>query len=362
MSTELIDQLDAYGKWLEEHCATVLRSPFAAAVSDHDTEIGDIAEVEVGSRPSVSSGRRLMLAAAIVVLVGTAVVALWLHRSTSTEPADLPADPSGALFVLPPTTDGMALSNGVIWAVAPDSTSTNVVNAMIVGRRDGDGFVDIIGITDTADRPGGAPADSSTEIDTAAGKALVTAGANFAVQQRGDRWIQLTNVGDEPTIRELLQAITLTSDGIAFEPVDGFVEIDASTGKPAPAPNTTYTAAFTDGTATFTVSTTTASSPLFAPILTTNLTGVPQPFHGFAVLAPQRVEQVTINGRDGWLVVTKSDGGSSRAVNWQATPNRIVGVSGNATDEQLVDLAQRLQIVDEATWTRALPAYTRLGP
>ena len=345
MSTELIDQLDAYGKWLEEHCATVLRSPFAAAVSDHDTEIGDIAEVEVGSRPSVSSGRRLMLAAAIVVLVGTAVVALWLHRSTSTEPADLPADPSGALFVLPPTTDGMALSNGVIWAVAPDSTSTNVVNAMIVGRRDGDGFVDIIGITDTADRPGGAPADSSTEIDTAAGKALVTAGANFAVQQRGDRWIRLTNAGDEPTIGELLQAITLTSDGIAFEPVDGFVEIDASTGKPAPAPNTVYTAAFTDGTATFTVSTATASSPLFA-----------------ALLAAQRVEQVTINGRDGWLVVTKSDGGSSHAVNWQATPNRIVGVSGNATDEQLVDLAQRLQIVDEATWTRALPAYTREGP
>ena len=345
MSTELIDQLDAYGKWLEEHCATVLRSPFAAAVSDHDTEIGDIAEVEVGSRPSVSSGRRLMLAAAILVLVGTAVVALWLHRSTSTEPADLPADPSGALFVLPPTADGMALSDGVIWAVAPDSTSTNVVNAMIVGRRDGDGFVDIIGITDTADRPGGAPADSSTEIDTAAGKALVTAGANFAVQQRGDRWIRLTNAGDEPTIGELLQAITLTSDGIAFEPVDGFVEIDASTGKPAPAPNTVYTAAFTDGTATFTVSTATASSPLFA-----------------ALLAAQRVEQVTINGRDGWLVVTKSDGGSSHAVNWQATPNRIVGVSGNATDEQLVDLAQRLQIVDEATWTRALPAYTREGP
>ena len=345
MSTELIDQLDAYGKWLEEHCATVLRSPFAAAASDHDTEIGDIAEVEVGSRPSVSSGRRLMLAAAIVVLVGTAVVALWLHRSSSTEPADLPPDPNGALFVLPPTADGMALSDGVISAVAPDSTSTNVVNAMIVGRCDGDGFVDIIGITDTADRPEGALADSLTEIDTASGKTLVTAGANFAFQQRGDRWIRLTNAGDQPTIGELLQAITLTVDGIAFEPVDGFVEVEASTGSPLPVPNTMYTAARTDGTATFTVSTATASSPLFA-----------------ALLAAERVQLVTINGHHGWLVSTRSDGASSHSLTWQATPNRIVGVSGNATDEQLVDLARRLQIVDEATWTRALPAYTREAP
>jgi hypothetical protein len=282
-----------------------------------------------------------MLAAAAVVLIGTAVVALWLHRSTSTEPAELPADPNGALFVLPPTADGMALSDGVIWAVAPGSKSSNVVNAMIVGRPDGDGFVDIIGITDTADRPGGASANSLTEMDTAAGKALVSPGANLAIQQRGDRWIRLTNAGDEPTVGELLQAITLTADGIAFEPVDGFVEVGVSTGELAPTPNTMYTAARTDSTATFTVSTATASSPLFA-----------------ALLAAERVELVTINGHNGWLVSTRSDGGSSHSL----TPKRIVGVSGNATDEQLVDLARRLQIVDEATWTTALPAYTRETP
>jgi hypothetical protein len=345
MSTELIDQLDAYGVWLEEHCATVLRSPSDAASPDDDAEAGDVAEVEVRSRSSVSSGRRLMLAAAVVVLIATAVVALWLHRSTSTEPAELPADPNGALFVLPPTADGMALSDGVLWAVAPDSVPTNVVNTMIVGRPDGDGFVNIIGITDTADRPGGASADSLTEIDTAAGKALVSAGANIAIQQRGDRWIRLTNAGDEPTIGELLQGITLAAKGIVFEPVDRFVEIDAATGQSAPQPNTMFSAALTDGTATFTVSTATAASPLFA-----------------ALLATERVEPVTINGHNGWLVSTRSDGGSSHSLTWQATPNRIVGVSGNATDEQLVDLARRLQIVDEATWTRALPGYTREAP
>lgn len=348
MSTELIDQLDAYGIWLEEHCATVLRSPSAGWAPDHDTEIGDIAEVEVEvrSRSSASSGRRLMLAATVVVLVGTAVVALWSHRSTSTAPSGLPADPNGALFVLPPTADGMALSDGVLWEVAPDSVPTNVVNAMIVGRPDGDCFVDIIGITDTADRPGPPSTDSWTEIDTAAGTALVSAGATpMAIQQRGDRWIRVTSAADERTIGELLQAITLTAEGIAFEPVDGFLEVGASTGASVPAPNNMYTAALTDGTVPFTVSTATAASPLFA-----------------ALFATERVEPVTINGRDGWLVFTKSDGGSSHAVAWQATPNRIVGVSGNATDQQLVDLAQRLQMVDEETWTKALPGYSRESP
>lgn len=344
MSTDLIDQLDAYGLWLEAHCAAVLRSPAPALAPDNDIEIRDVAESEVQSHSSGPTGRRLMLAAAVVVLVATAAVALWSHRSTPTGPAGLPADPNGALFVLP-TGDDLVLSDGTLWAVAPGSVLTGVVNAMIVGRPDGDGFVGIVGITESADRPS-SPPDSWTEIHTAAGTALVNTGAlpRITIQQRGDRWIRLTNVADEPTIGELLQSITLTADGISFEPVDGFVEVDTFTGNPSTQPNTVFSAALADSTATFTVSTGTASSPLFAALLAEGL------------------DPVTINGRDGWLVSMKSDGGSLHALAWQVTPNRIVGVSGNATDQQLVDFAQRLQIVDEAAWTRALPGYTRESP
>ena len=343
MSTDLIDQLDAYGHWLEQHCAAVLRPHSASRAAAPEIEIRDEAEGEATSRSSASSGHRLMLAAAVVVLVATAAVALWSHRSTSKGPAGLPADPNGALFVLP-IGDGLVLSDGTMWAVAPDSVQTSVVNAMVVGRPDGEAFVGIVGITDSADRPESPPADAWTEIDTAAGTALVSGGAlPMAIQQRGDRWIRLTNVIDEPTIAALLQAITLTADGIAFESVDGFVEIDAFAGNPAVLPNTLYSAASSVGTATFTVSTATASSPLFAALLA------------------ERLDPVVINGRDGWLVSTKSDGGSRHALAWQATPNRIAGVSGNATDQQLVDLAQRLQIVDEAAWTKALPGFSRDG-
>lgn len=346
MSTDLIDQLDAYGVWLEEHCATVLRPRSSLMAAGDDSGIRDVAEVEVGRRSTLSSSRRLLLVATAVALVATALVALWSHRSTSTTPGDLPADPSGALFVLPPAEDGMALSDGVISAVTPDSVQTKIVSAMIVGRPDGDGFVDIVGITDSADRPGPPSTDSWIEIDTGAGTALVSAvGTPMALQQRGDRWIRLTNAADEPTIAELLPAITLTAEGIAFEPVDGFVEVEASSGKPAPEPNTSYTAAFTDGTATFTVSTATASSPLFA-----------------ALLAAERVEAVTISGHDGLLVSSRSDGGTTHGLVWQATPNRVAGVSGNATDEQLVDFAERLRLVDEEAWTKALPGYSREGP
>ena len=47
---------------------------------------------------------------------------------------------------------------------------------------------------------------------------------------------------------------------------------------------------------------------------------------------------------------------------WQASENRIIGVSGNATDDQLYEIAQRLVIVEETRWTQSLPGYTRQGP
>jgi hypothetical protein len=344
MSTDLINQLDVYGIWLEEHCATVLRPQPPTGEPHKGTEI-DVTDVEVTSRSMDSNGRRLIMAAAVVVLVATAVVALWSHRSTPTAPAELPADPSGALFVLPPTGDGLILTDAAIWAGTPDPAQTGVVHAIVVGRRDGDGFVDIVGISDSFDRPGPPSVDSWAEIDTPAGTVSVsTGGPPLAMQQRGDRWIRLTNVVDAQTIAELLQAIILTSDGIGFESVDGFVEVGTFTDVPALDHSTEYTAALPDDSARFTVSTATASSPLFVALLA------------------EQIEPTTINGHVGWLVSSKSDGGSAHAVVWQATPNRIVGVSGNATDEHLVDLAQRLQIVDEDTWTKALPGYTRQGP
>ena len=346
MSTDLINQLDAYGIWLEERCATVLRPQPATGEPDNDAETRDVTEVEVEvtSRSTVSNGRRLMLSAAVVVLVSIAAVALWSQRSRPTGPSGLPSDPPGSLFVLPPSGDGLVLSDASIFAGTPVA-QTGVVHAMVVGRPDGDGFAGIVGITDQFDRPGPPSADSWTDIDTPAGTVLVsTGGLPMAIQQRGSRWISLTNTADEHTIAELFQAITLDSGGIGFEPVDGFVQVGTFTGAPTPGQSTAYTAALPDGSATFTVSTATASSPLAAALLAEHL------------------DPITINGHDGWLVSTKSDGGAMHSVVWQATPNRIAGVSGDATDDQLVDLAKRLQLVDEDAWTKALPGYTREGP
>jgi hypothetical protein len=345
MSTDLINQLDAYGIWLEDRCATALRPQPLTVEPVDDTETRDAAEVEVTSRATVSSGRRLMLSAAVVVLISTAVVAFWSLRSAPTAPAALPADPSGALFVLPPSGDGLVLSDAAIWAGTPDPAQTGVVHGMVVGRPDGDGFVDIVGIGDSLDRPGPPFVDSWAEIDTPDGPVSVsTGGPPMAMQQRGNRWIRLTNVVDEQTIAELLRAITLTAEGIGFEPVGGFVEVDTFIHVPRVEYSTEYTVSLPDGGVTVTVSTAMASSPLLVALLA------------------EQIEPVTINGRDGWLVSTKSDGESMHGVVWQATPNRIVGVSGDATDEQLVDLAQRLQIVDEDTWTTALPGYSRQDP
>ena len=215
---------------------------------------------------------------------------------------------------------------------------------MVVGRPDGDGFADIVGITDTFDRPGPPSSDAWTEVDTPTGTLLVSTGRlPMAIQQRGSRWIRLTNAADVRTFTELLQAITVDSSGIGFEPVDGFVQVGAFTVAPTPGQSTVFSATLADGSATYTVSTAAASSPLAAALLSEHL------------------DPVTINGHDGWVVSTKSDGGPTHAVVWQATLNRIVGVSGVGTDEQLVDLAQHLELVDEDAWTKALPGYTSEG-
>ncbi len=344
MSTDLINQLDAYGIWLEEHCATVLRPHPATGEPDLDAGTRGLTEVEVAPRSTASTGRRLLLAAAVLVLVSIAAVALWSRRSTETGPADLPADPPGALFVLPPSGDGLVLSDASIFAGPPAQSQAGAVHGVVVGRPDGDGFADIIGITDPFDRPGPPSTDAWTEIDTPVGTALVsTGGLRMAIQQRGDRWVGLANAVDAPTIAELLQAITLDSSGISFEPVDGFVQVGTFTVASTPGQSTMFTATLADGSATYTVSTAAASSPLAAALLSEHL------------------DPVTINGHDGWVVSTKSDGGPTHAVVWQATLNRIVGVSGVGTDEQLVDLAQHLELVDEDAWTKALPGYTSEG-
>ena len=340
MSTDLINQLDAYGIWLEEHCSTVLRRQPVAGEPDEDTETRDLTAVEIAPRPSLPTGRRLLLSAAVLVLVSIATVALWSRRST---PTALPADPPGALFVLPPSGDGLVLSDASIFAGSP--AQTGVVHAMVVGRPDGDGFADIVGITDPFDRPGRPSADAWAEIETPAGTVSVsTSGPAMAIQQRGDRWVALTNAVDEQTITELLEAVALTAAGISFEPVDGFVQVGTFRDVRPLEQSTQYTAALPDGGASFIVSTATASSPLIVALLA------------------ERIEPITINGHDGWLVSMKSDGGSLHEVVWQATANRVAGVSGDATDAQLVDLAQRLQLVDEDAWTKALPGYTREGP
>lgn len=343
MSIDLIDQLDVYGVWLEERCGTVLRPhPMNA---DSVNERGDVTNVEVTSSESGANRRRWMLSAAVTVLLVSAVAALWSHRSEPTASGALPVDPPGALFVLPAPADGLVLSDGAVWGGVPDPGQA-VVHALVVGRPDGDGFVDLVVIADPSERPAPPFVESWTEIDTPAGSVSLSSGGTpypLAMQQRGDRWVSLTTA-NEQTIADLLQAVTLTATGIRFEPIDGFVEVGTFAEAPAVEHSAEYTATLPNSGKRVIVSTTTASSPLLM------------------AWGADRIAPVTINGHDGWLLSTQSNGSATSGVAWQATKNRIVGVSGDATDDELADLARRLYVVDEETWTRSLPGSTRQVP
>ena len=243
-----------------------------------------------------------MLSAAVFALVASAVAAFWSHRSESTAPAALPADPPGALFVLPAPADGLALSDGAIWGGVSDPAQAGVVHALVVGRPDGDGFTDIVFIADPFERPAPPFVESWTEIDTPVGSVSLSSGGTlypFAMQQRGNRWVSLTTA-NEQTIADLLQAITLTAGGIDFEPVDGFVEVETFAEAPAVEHSAEYTVTLPDSSKRDDVSTTTASSPLFV-----------------ATRADRISAPVTINGHNGWLVLTQSNGSATSGVVWQ---------------------------------------------
>ncbi len=99
------------------------------------------------------------------------------------------------------------------WRTAGSSgTETFAPNANLLGRAEGDGYVDLrsVSVYDTSPLTGG----EWTPVDTASGPAFTSSGRFVAVaQEPTGRWLVVTTRSDERLALELLDAIAVDEQG-----------------------------------------------------------------------------------------------------------------------------------------------------
>ena len=230
----------------------------------------------------------------------------------------------------------------------PNDASTEVAGGTIVsgqvsadvfiaqvGVQNGNGYRDLFTISVLAE-----PIDIDAEVVPAGGNwtrvdldsgpadVLALTDRTTVIQQRGTWWLR-TETGTNEAIRAI-EAAVVAPDGTLSLDDDGLAILTTQTSTPT----ALVTASFRTSTG-IEVGTATATSPF----LLTN--------------TASRAEPITIRGRSGWLLTHADPDGTTRIeLSWMETTDRRVMVSGDATADELREVAEGLAIVDYPTWTQ----------
>ena len=165
----------------------------------------------------------------------------------------------------------------------------------------------------------------------------------MAIQHRADQWLGVHGSTDEVAL-QLIDAVAITDNIFDLSATDGYVEISALSLIPAGLVSE------------FLVRPAEASNDEIA-VETRTAAGILS-----VILTPDynQLEFTTVQGSEAIALTTVSPGqpGSAAKVIWQATDNRVVSVFGDTTLEEILAVANSLEIVDEATWRTAFPGVT----
>lgn len=281
------------------------------------------------------------VAAACVALVVAAVV-IVASRAPDGTPADRPAatdvpgDGVGPLFVLPEDREG--LTHGQI---ADGLTEYDDGPVVLAGVRDGSAYRDLFAIavfdhavdTSAAAAPPGAAWQAVT-LPTGEAQVLSTAGSTSVVQQRGTRWLRVD--ASSSVAARAMEAVTIGADGTPSLSSDDLVVL--ATRLPGRGRLATTLLVTPDG---ITVESVTASSAI-----------------GPEMSGTDRAVPVVVRGHAGWLFETQAGGATHRQLRWLEATGQEIIVSGDATAEDLMAVADGLTVVDEATWRDAVQMRT----
>lgn len=342
MSTDLDEQLAAYGAWLSQTTG--------ADLSPSNTPLD-----ETGRNHGADDGLRsakMWLRVAAVLIVASGIGGLVVtQRDSESPPAaaqySTPIDPAAHLYVLPTDPESLELSNGESYTARPDeSGSTSPKGPMIViGTESDGGFSDLIVASVLDALPEGLGDSEWTEIDTGTGAAFVSTGVvpNSAVaQQRGGRWLLLTGATGDQDLIDFLPQVDIDLSGTPAIQDGPRVVVEEINHDPTLASYSTFYDV-TDPTSGITFEVETATFPS-ATIL--------------GSYTPNPITPITVNGTTAWVLTRDDDSaaGISTGIVWRATPNRVITIGAPAPLQDVQAMAERLQQVTEDEWLAALPA------
>lgn len=378
LGVELLDLLNV------EDPSRGLGQPSSGSRVRSDVDI-DVVVRSKGGRVTGTLVRVLIAMCAMGVAVFAAVkVQPWVTNSPSelavdTSASPLPEDPEGALFLLPSEVSGLVPQNASVW----DTSNTGAPEhqrVLVLGIRDGSVYRDLINVRildadADADATGG-PNDGTNEaraglrswaasvrdegevIELSTGPAYIfDENVGLALVQWQGSDIVLVQASEDRGLDRLIELMEGISIGVGE-----VIHIESSLGLTVLADVRSVSVEPSQG-LFFSVEleqTGAAGSPVKQ--IEVETWSAPTPIAGVAMIGGE-VSSMQVAGHDAWfLEVFDSDLGTGgdqdkpyKGVAWQATANRIVAVSGNVSLEELLAVAESLQVVDEAAWLEVFP-------
>lgn len=331
---EVKENLSDYGIWLQHSYGLDLTPP-------EDAEV--LIEPTTPPTPSRTGRITLAVAAAAIVVVGAAVA--LANDSSELVVASANQDPPGALFVLP---DPLSADTVRGAQVVEDGESGLELGSeiIVVGVPSGaDTFTDLATIW--VNPPGTAPDRDATSLDLATGPAEAWNDVfTVVVQDRQGTTIQVMADRDRVDYAStILDSLTLDGDGSTSLATDGQFEVIENAKFEASA---IYTSTYLDVTSTLTTD---------GEAITIETATSPSPLLGAGALSGQ-LSAIRVQGAAGWAITRNDYDGEWNGIAWQATPNRIIAVSGHAPLDAIQAVAESLTIVTEDEWKTELPNHT----
>ena len=345
---DVIEQLARYGRWVEESTGLNLRATAReGARQNGHAPVVEILDVHTrrGRSPDRWSPTRVAgFAAALVVVALTG----WILLRAESAPdqgiaAEATEDPRGPLFVLPARSDQISLANGHI-ALAPEKAPFRQM--MVIGTVSDGGYSDLVTIL-----VGQRILDAEGEpVELTSGPGELAEGFSTVVaRKQGVDWISVIAGPDRAAeVIEVIEGLEVDDDGsVDADPGVGRRVIENAYLTDASRATYTYYEVKIDG--------------FDQPVVIETATS-PTPLVGGASLVIGEGMMTPAAGLPGWEASRDDPEGQWNGLAWQATPNRMIAVSGHVPRPELRAIAQSLEIVDEANWSQALPNHTVAEP
>ncbi|MDY7101033.1 MAG: hypothetical protein S0880_07580 [Actinomycetota bacterium] len=366
---DLAAQLAAYGRWLESENDLELISPSTAGSStlvDLRGTAADASDADVTEMNGIverSSRRTWALVAAVVVLVVGSIGYGFAQRGGEGDedvvagPSDERAEPVYLLPAEGTAGDGAGAGeprNAYRGTPGPLPVEEPLdERGLVIGRPDGDGYTDVVSVTvsepsdvvplapiaEGAEDPADEVRAEWTTEELGSGEVLVATGTSgmftTMAAQRNGRWLEASvSVDRSSLLDEVFEDLTVDEDGAAeltgsdLEVVDDF-GLDFFPSLVVVESN--FTRAFIN---------TWTPVPTLLLMVDSSTTGI---------------EPRTVDGADGWAL--RREGGFDVLV-WEVAPDTMASVASTVSDDDLVEIAESLEIVDAATWEAAFPELT----